>query len=361
MQFYPVKVKDIIRETADAATVVFDIPENLRPQFGYLPGQYLTLRYFQQGEEVRRAYSFSSSPVLDQDPAVSVKKVDMGRMSGYINDTLKAGDTIEVYPPQGRFTVEVNPANKRHYLLYGGGSGITPMMSILRTVLHSEPESRVSLFYANRNTESIIFWKKLDELVNSSKGRLQVYHNLDEAPAGWKGGSGRPGASSYVLWTREMQGELRGYDEQYYICGPSPMMELVKQGLNSMGIGSEKIHTEYFSQPTDKKPAPAGPVVVTANDFDPNAPVNAVLHISGKTSTIQIPKGSTILEAAKDEDLDPPYACQMGVCTTCRAKLTKGKVHMDEREGLSDAEINAGFILTCQSHPRSNELEMVFE
>ncbi len=353
--FHSIPVKEIIRETPDASTVVFDIPEALKSEFHYQPGQYITVRMEINGNEERRAYSFCSSPYTDANPAITVKKVADGRVSPRMNDVVKAGDFLQIMPPMGKFTVEPDPARKRHYVLFAGGSGITPVMSILKSVLHKEPESVVSLIYANRDTQSIIFAKSLETLQQEYEGRIRVIHCLEEAPAGFDGFIGRPAVPDYQKITRDVQ--LAGYPSEYYICGPGGMMEAVKNALTGLGVSGEHIHTEYFNAPIHDAPKTDGQTPEA--EFTGEATATILFH--GNEFEINVAEGQTVLEAAQEQDVDPPYACQMGVCTTCRARMMEGAVRMDEREGLSDAEIEAGYVLTCQSHPITAHIKLIYE
>lgn len=353
--FYPLKVSRIKRETDDAVSIAFQVPPHLKSQFSYQAGQYLTFHAVINGEEIRRSYSVCSSPYMDEMPVIAVKKVDQGRMSTFMNDALKEGDIIEAMPPMGKFTVEPDANRKQHYMLIGGGSGITPLYSILLTVLHREPQSSITLLYANRNTESVIFAQDLEKLAAEYADRLTIIHVYDTPPAGWHGLSG-------FLTTPMIHQVIRQYIEQpretvYYICGPGPLMQIAKSSLEMAGIPADHVRTEYFSAvSSEPKAAP----VVSATE-DATVPHDVKVEVYGKEHTITVKPGDTILNAAQDAGLEPPFSCTVGVCTTCRARVLSGKVHMDEREGLSDAEINEGFVLTCQSHPLTDGVHVVYE
>lgn len=355
--FHSIQIREVIRETPDASTIVFAIPSHLQSIFYYNPGQYVTLSLKLNGQEVRRAYSFCSSPFTDEFPAITVKKVINGQVSPFVNDQLKAGDTVDLMPPMGKFVPELNPANKKHYVLYAGGSGITPVMSILKSVLHQEPHSIVTLVYANRDEQSIIFKKVINQLLDTHASRLKVIHCLEQASAGFQGFTGRPGVSDYQSITQNLMRE--GYSNEFFICGPGGMMDAVKTALEGMHIPAEQIHSEYFTAPVSSKETPDMAQQAAEEPFDGTA--KATILFNGNEFEITIAKGVTVLDAAKDQNVDPPYACQMGVCTTCRAKVLEGSVNMDEREGLSDSEINEGYVLTCQSHPTSSKLKLIYE
>ena len=353
--FFPIRVSNVIRETADASTIVLDIPEHLKSNFNYLAGQYLTLSVNLNGQEARRAYSFSSSPYADQKPAITVKKVADGLVSPYLNEVLKPGDTLQIMPPMGKFTLIPDTQRSAHYVLFAGGSGVTPIMSILKTVLLKEPNSKVSLVYANRNEESIIFHQTLNQVQQENPNRLSIYHCLEETGSQEVYFKGRPSIQDYQKITQDIQ--QKSPVNAYYICGPGGMMDAVKSALTGLQIASEYIHTEYFTSPTNSTSSKA----VVEEEVAFTGTSQAIILFGGKTFEIEIPKGVTVLEAAKDQNVDPPYACQMGVCTTCRARMLEGKVEMDEREGLSDSEIEEGYILTCQAHPKSAKIKLIYE
>ncbi|HYG14188.1 MAG TPA: ferredoxin--NADP reductase [Bacteroidia bacterium] len=360
--FYPLRIKRITRETKDAATFAFDIPAELKEKFTYLPGQYLTLSTVINGKEIRRAYSFSSSPITDADPAVTIKKVPGGIFSTYMYDDAFEGQVIQVMPPMGKFTAHVNAVNKKHYVLYAGGSGITPIMSIAKTVLDMELQSRITLIYCNQGADCVIFDQQIKNFEANEGHRFRVIHCFDNPPAGWTGRSGRQNPEDFMALTRETR--VDGYSAEYFICGPAGLMDAVKLALATLGVSGDKVHTEYFTSPTGSSPKetvkPAG-IPAVYDEEETGGGQKAEITLNGKTREITIPPGVTILEAAKENDLDPPYACQIGVCTTCRARLTEGKVEMDEREGLSDSEIAQGYILTCQSHPTTPKVKLIYE
>lgn len=361
--FQSLKIKRIVRETKDAVSVVFDIPDNLKEKFAYLPGQYITLSTYIKGKEVRRSYSFSSSPVTDADPTVTVKKVNGGVFSTFINEDAFEGQVLQVIPPLGKFVVNINPSAKKHYVLFAGGSGVTPIMSIIKSVLAKETESKITLLYFNTDFDSIIFHKQIEDFTTQYADRFKVEYCLDNPPATWTGKRGRQSPESFVTMAREAQ--IAGYPTEYYICGPVGMMDAVKAALTTLGIATDNIHIEYFTAPTTnhKEVVSSTGNSIFGDEEETTLIGNpkATISLYHREYEIEVPKGVTILDAAKDADLDPPYACQMGVCTTCRAKLLEGEVVMDEREGLSDSEIKQGYILTCQSHPITPKVKLIYE
>jgi ring-1,2-phenylacetyl-CoA epoxidase subunit PaaE len=356
--FHEIKIKEVIKETSDASTLVFAIPETLKETFQYKAGQYVTISISVRGKEERRAYSFSSSPFVDQDLAITVKKVDDGAVSPILNDRMRSGDTVLLMPPMGKFTVPIESNNQKHYILFGGGSGITPLYSIIKSILHQEPKSTICLVYANRNKDSIIFDKQLSEDENRHSDRFKIIPILEEAFENYNGLTGRLNANQYAAIAKQETKTDR--ETEYLICGPSGMMEQVKKGLEGLNIAKENIHLEYFTAPAASPTEPV-PIIPSTETQDESGKHFAAIEFNGKHFHIEIPKGQTILEAAKDQDVDPPYACQMGICTTCRAKLLEGEARMDEREGLSDAEIADGYILTCQAHAISGHIKIKYE
>lgn len=353
--FHKLKIAAIAAETADAKTFYLEIPENLKDLYRYTAGQYLTFRYFENGEEVRRSYSLCTYEKTDANPGVTVKRVDMGKMSNYMNDKLNVGDEIEVMPPFGKFTVVPDANRKAHYVLFAGGSGITPCMGIAKAVLNDEPNSDVSLVYANRNPESVIFKTLLGDMEKQFGSRFKVIHNYDAAPLTWFGLKGYLTEDKIVnILHQKIGGSFTDYG--YYICGPSPMMDVVKKGLAKANVHPANIHNEYFGAPVSDKV-----VEETAEEAAFEGSANVTVNVYGRSSTITVDKNTTILKAAMKNGIDPPYSCTVGVCTTCRAKLHKGKVHMLEREGLTDEELDEGYVLTCQALPRSNDIELTYE
>ncbi|MBS3914033.1 MAG: ferredoxin--NADP reductase [Bacteroidetes bacterium] len=353
--FHTLKIAGKVQETADATSFFFEIPEDLKSIYQYTAGQYLTFRVFVNGEEVRRSYSHCTYSGMDAMPGVTVKRVDGGIMSNYMPDNLNVGDTIEVMPPYGKFTVVPDANRSTTYVLIAGGSGITPMMGIAKAVLKEEPLSNIILLYANRNPDSVIFKNTLAEMEKNSNGRLKIIHNYDSAPLTWFGLKGfLTEDKMHNILHSKIGGNFTTFG--YYICGPSPMMDVVKKGLAKAGVSNENIHTEYFGAPVSEKKIEE-PEEVAA--FTGTAKVT--VNVYGHSATFNVDKDTTILKAAMKNGVDPPYSCTVGVCTTCRAKVHKGLVHMMEREGLTDEEINEGYVLTCQSLPRSAEIDLTYE
>lgn len=344
--YHELKVKNIIQETKDAISIVFEQPAN---KISYKSGQFLTLIVPVQGKEVRRAYSLCSSPFVDADLAVSVKRVDKGLMSNWLPDNLKVGDKIKVMEPMGQFTTEFSKANKRHLVMFAGGSGITPMMSIIKSLLMQEPDSICSLIYCNRDIDSIIFKSQFDQLQTTYEGRLHVIHILDNAPMNWQGLSG--------LLNKEMLVKLFeripdwGLDKTTYLmCGPEGMMKNVEALLAEHQIPKEKVFKESFVAGVLDKPK---------KDEQPSGEKktrDVVIRYDGNEHTIAVPHNKTILETALDQGIDLPYSCQSGLCTACRGKALSGQVKLDEEEGLSKSERAEGYVLTCVGHPMTDDV-----
>lgn len=342
-KFVPLKVLEVIRETADANTIVFQAPGD--GSFSYLPGQYLTLKFDVDGESVRRAYSLCSSPTTDPHLAVTVKQVEGGKVSNFVAAQVKAGDTVEVMPPMGNFKLEVDPGRSHHYVLIGGGSGITPLMSIIKTVLAHEPQSKVTLLYGNRNIDSIIFKSALDAMAAASPDRFRVIYSLDSASGDWAGLTGQFNRQVLLGLLQDVM-NMDKLPKTFWLCGPAGMMAEAEAAMGFLGVPKDQLKKESFAAKLpdpDKAAAPAAAGKV--DDYT----IKVILD--GNEKEVFVKKSATILEAVIDAGMDPPYACQMGVCCTCRAKVSSGKVEMEEDEGLSDTEIDEGYVLTCQSHP----------
>jgi ring-1,2-phenylacetyl-CoA epoxidase subunit PaaE len=347
-KYYDLRVKNIVHETKDAISIVFEHPAGKKIE--YKSGQFLTLIVQAQGKEVRRAYSICTSPFVDDDLAVMVKRVEKGLMSNWLPDNLKAGSTIKVMEPMGQFTTEYQKGNKRHIIMFSGGSGITPMMSIIKSMLTQEPESIVSLIYCNRDIDSIIFKDELDKWETKYEGRLHVIHVLDNAPMNWQGYSG---LLSHDMLTKlfERMPDWGIANTTYLMCGPEGMMKNVESLLAQRTIPKEKIFKESFVQGTiDKEQKNVAPVVgeVKAREV--------TIRYDGQEYKIMVPPNKAILETALDAGIDLPYSCQSGLCTACRGKALSGQVKLDEEEGLSKSERAEGYVLTCVGHPLTDDV-----
>ena len=359
-RFNKLKVKAVTHETHDAVSVSFDVPDSLKAQYQYIPGQYMTLRLDAEGGALNRSYSFCSSPYAGEPMTIAVKRVEGGKGSNFINDQLKPGVEIDVMEPLGNFHTPLSGSNEKHYILFGGGSGITPLFAILKSVLLIEPKSRVTLFYGNRDTQSIIFRAKMDDWASRYADRFKVVYVLDREEVGWTGYKGFVVKDMAIKLLRENT-NLNFQHAEFFICGPTPMMKEVETALGVLGVPKERTHIEYFTAKAeeDKKAADVGSSAVSEVPFTGKTKVKIIYD--GNTVEFEVSEKESILHAALDAGYDPPYSCMVAACCTCRAKLVSGKVEMDDRESLTDAEIAKGYVLTCQSHPKSNGIVLNYD
>jgi ring-1,2-phenylacetyl-CoA epoxidase subunit PaaE len=366
MQFYPLQVKSTVPETADAVTLEFEIPEDLHEQFKYKQGQYVTLRFPEGEHELRRSYSMSSSP-LENRLAITVKKVPGGKVSSWLHDDVKTGAILEVAPPDGRFYNTLNPDKRRTYYLFGAGSGITPLMSILKTILEAEPMSAVFMLYGSRNEENIIFRDALERLTQRYAGQLHVEHVLSQpkkentggglfgifkkTTTNWQGKTGRIEGRKITEFLNENMPHGPEDECIYFVCGPGDLADTVKTTLTGRGIQAKQIHTEHF---VNAQHVP-GDIAETGGDK------RIIVHLKGKRIELPVPDGATILDVLVKDKQDPPYSCTAGACSTCMAKLISGKVSMDACYALDDDEVKNGYILTCQSKLDTAVVELTYD
>ncbi len=350
-RFHPLQVSDIRRETADAISVAFAIPAELRDDFAYAPGQYLTLRTVRDGQEMRRAYSICSG--LDQgELRVAIKRVDGGRFSEWAHQALRPGAVVEVMPPAGRFTVALDPDAERTYAGFAAGSGITPVIAILRTVLAREPLSRFLLFYGSRSTADILFREALEELKDRYMGRLSVFHVLSREQQDVAILHGRLDGEKAALIARHL---LPPDLDAAFVCGPEPMIGAVMGALAAAGIPRERILTERFTPVAGAGPRPPAPPAGAA----PHAV--ATIVADGRRTEVPVAEAETVLDAALRAGLDLPYSCRGGMCSTCRAKVAEGRVSMAVNYGLEPWETAAGFALTCQAVPQTPRVTVDYD
>ncbi|MEZ4825285.1 MAG: FAD-binding oxidoreductase [Bacteroidia bacterium] len=362
-RFYPVVI-DEIRDEAPGVYSLFFINPN--PEvFAYLPGQYMTVKVNLDGEELRRCFSLSSSPICDERLCITIKRIPGGRVTNYLREKVKVGDTLEIMPPMGHFAATPDPVQPRHYILIGGGSGITPLISIMKTVLLAEPESEVSLWYGNRSEADIIFREEIMEWKKKYPERLFLHLTLSQPGENWKGFSGRLEKNRIYDLVSEvfMTSELR---KVYYICGPEGMIEGAYAALDKHAVNHYDIYRELYttsapdSEEENPEEEPQETVISDGTESYSMTTQMVKVIMDGETHEISVAPDQVILRAAIQANLDPPYACQSGICTTCRAMLYSGVISMDETEGLSEEELNQGFILTCQSHPLTNDVEIEY-
>ena len=340
-RYHPLTVKAVVEETHDAKSLVFDVPAESAHQFDYKPGQFLTLRLPISGRYLPRCYSMSSTPGLDHSLRVTIKRVREGRASNWICDHIRAGDTIEVAPPSGVFT----PKNlDTDFLLLAGGSGITPILSILRAALH-RGQGRIVLLYANRDERSVIFREALKDLAAAHPRRLQVIHWLDSV-------QGIPSVAQLAEWARPCQ------HGQAFICGPTAFMATAEAALESIGMPDEQIHVERFvSLPeeggsAEQLPGPAVPEAVDSAEVE--------LLLDGQVHRLQCQGNETLLEAALRAGVDAPHSCQAGLCAACMCQVKEGSVHLRHNEVLDEKDLSKSWTLACQAVPTSQRVRIQF-
>lgn len=360
--FHTLSIREARQETRDAISLSFTVPTDLQPSYRYTQGQFLTLRTQLDGQEVRRAYSICSS--VDEYRRlgilrVAIKQVDGGVFSQFAQN-LSAGDQIEVMPPDGRFFTALDAQQARHYVAFAAGSGITPVLSIIKTTLASEPLSRFTLIFGNRHAESILFCEELEDLKDQYLERFSLHHILSRAPNEIALHHGRIDADKMAALLQLIP--AAGIDHAF-ICGPNDMIDCVERCLLAAGMSRQQIHTERFGTPLVRPGAQNGlqPEPEAGTYMDTETVALTVL-LDGKRHALRLPKhGASVLDVALQAGLDLPYACKGGVCCTCRAKLIDGKVAMAKNYTLEDWEVAQGFVLTCQSHPQSDTVTVSFD
>ena len=357
VNFHPLRVRKIEPDTQEAVVVSFEVPPDLREVFGFTQGQYLTLRADIDGQDLRRSYSICAG-VDDGELRVGVRKVRGGVFSNWINEHLKPGDSIKVMAPQGRFFVPIEPDAARHHVGIAGGSGITPILSIMKTVLGREPNSRFTLIYGNRQLRSTMFKEEIEDLKNRYMSRLVLQHVFSDEHTDAPINSGR--------MDREKIGEFlasvvpAGRIDHVYVCGPFQMNDEAEAALLAAGVPEERIHIERFGVALQ----PAGSVGAVVHEAKPGDAETAKIVIvrDGLSREIPFTKGQpSILDAASAAGMEVPYSCTSGVCGTCRAKVMEGEVRMERNFALDKKEVANGFILTCQAHPLTERVVLSFD
>ncbi len=359
-QFYPLTVVDVRPETDEAVCVTLAVPEAAREAFRFQPGQYLTLRADIDGEALSRSYSVCSAPEEEQ-LQIGIKRVPGGRFSNWANDRLRPGDVIESMPPQGRFTPRLDLANAKNYMMIAAGSGITPILSTIKAVLATEPNSRVTLIYGNRRSASVMFKDDLSFIKNRYLDRFQWINIMDEEDQGSDLLNGRIDNEKGAALHQAGLIDVTGTDEAF-ICGPEAMMSEVSRGFRASGLSDEQIHYELFSRSSEDAEAALKKARERQQTFGEEASSRVTVIADGRSLSFELAAvGENILDAGLHQGMELPHACKNGVCATCKAKLVKGKVDMDLTHGLEPREIEQGYILTCQAHPISEEVVVDFD
>ena len=342
--FHALRVAEIVRETEDAYSIRFEMPDDLTSAFAFKAGQHLTLRADIAGEEVRRNYSLCVAP-HEGLIKVTVKRIAGGAFSNWVGDQLKAGDTLDVMTPHGSFTTDFDASQSRRYVGFAGGSGITPIVSLIRTALSVEPQSRFTLFYGNRDASSVIFLDALADLKDRYMGRFELYHFLSDEEgdvALFNGMLDRTTCDAAIEALVDVPGEV----DAWFICGPGPMMDAAEAALVARDVAHDRIHIERF---TAGRPSAAVAAQMAALQQEATG-LTLSVTLDGRTRRIEF-DGANILDSARGAGMPAPFACKAGVCATCRARVKSGKVEMAARYGLTDEEVAAGYVLTCQSVP----------
>lgn len=351
LHFHKLTVKDIKAETADCVSISFDVPEKLKEEFRFTQGQNITIKT--NLDDVRRSYSICSSP-LENDLRVAVKKVANGVFSTFATEKLKKGDSLDVMQPTGTFFTEVKPSNRKDYVFFAAGSGITPVISIIKTILLTENHSKVTLVYGNKNMASIIFKEEIEGLKDKHLQRFRVYYILSRERTESDFNYGRIDVAKCNHLSKLIN--IEAIDD-FFICGPEQMIFTVKDFLGGWGVKADKIHFELFTTPTRKNTQ-----IYTAAKQTSEEGSEVTIKVDGRTYDFMLDYNSnTILDAGLAEGIDLPFACKGGVCCSCKAKLLEGKVEMEANYGLEDSEVKDGFILTCQSHPRSKKIVVDYD
>ena len=355
VHFHRLKVKEVKKETFDCVSIEFTIPPDLQEAFSFEQGQNITVKTTIGGEEIRRSYSICTAP-FENKLRVAVKKVDDGKFSCYANTVLKAGDELDVLPPTGKFNTKLKTENKKQYLAFAAGSGITPVISIIKTTLHTEPQSRFTLVFGNRGRSTIIFFEELEALKNKYIDRFNFINILSREKTDAPINSGRIDPVKLVELDK-----LLGYSgmDEFFICGPEEMIFCIKDFLEQHGIDKKKIHFELFTTPGQKQ-STASSRQSAVGSSGPSSKIT--VKLDGRSFDFNLGfNDDTILDAALKQGADLPFACKGGVCCTCKAKLLEGEVEMEVNWGLEQEEVEQGFILTCQSHPITEKVVVDFD
>lgn len=354
-KFFKISVKDIHRTTSDSVIITLDIPEEIQNHFNYKQGQYITFKETINNEEVRRSYSLCSSP-LDKEWKVGIKKVEDGRFSTFANDELKEGDVLMAMPPAGHFYTEVDTEAQKNYIAFAAGSGITPILSIIKTHLKAEKKSTFKLFYINQKVSSIMLKEEIEGLKNSYMERFEIFHFLTKQSRSVPLFNGRMDKDKLEVIFKT----IADYNttDHFFSCGPESMIFMIKDFLTEKGVDSKKIHFELFGTNTGKQSQKKAAIKEKLK----GKPCDVTIIEGGKSYNFEIEQGAdNLLDAALNNDADMPFACKGGVCATCKAKLLEGNVDMLVSYGLEEEEIQKGYILTCQAIPTCNKVVVDFD
>jgi ring-1,2-phenylacetyl-CoA epoxidase subunit PaaE len=346
-RYFQLQIKEVRKETEDTNTLVFEFPD--RP-FEYQPGQFLTLILPIKGEEKRRSYSLCTSPYTKENPAITVKRVESGSVSNFLNDHMKKGDVFDVMEPAGHFVPDLREGQAKKYVMFAAGSGITPIMSIIKSILIVEQNSTITLVYQNRNENSIIFKDELKKLQEQHPDRFEIIDVLSKPEGEWKGYRGRLSTATTSDILMDIA-ENKIERLQYFLCGPDGFMQKVIDTLVEFEVPENQIRKESFFTP-ETKPKAKEVVAPDSEAYD------VKVLLDGEEYDVLVPANKSILEAALDQQIDMPFSCQSGLCTACRGKLLSGEVMMDEDDGLSSEELEQGYILNCVSRPKSSGIKV---
>jgi ring-1,2-phenylacetyl-CoA epoxidase subunit PaaE len=355
--FHKLAVKDIRNETTDCVSISFYVPDELKEQFQFIQGQNITIKTIINDEEIRRSYSICSSS-LENELRIAVKKISNGKFSDHV-DKLSKDDVLDVLPPTGKFYTALNSYNKKNYIAFAAGSGITPVVSIIKTTLATEPQSSFTLVYGNRNRSSIIFKEELEAIKNRYMNRFILHHILSREKTDAVINNGRITEEKCDELNNKLI-DIKSKDE-FFLCGPEQMIFAVKNWLEKNEVDKKKIHFELFTVPGQKSGINRSPFIIQTKKFEGKTS-KVTIKLDGISFDFDLPfDGEPVLDAALKQGADLPFACKGGVCSTCRAKLIEGKVEMETNYALEPEELEKGFILTCQSHPRTEKVVIDFD
>ncbi|MFT4981600.1 MAG: ring-1,2-phenylacetyl-CoA epoxidase subunit PaaE [Bacteroidia bacterium] len=354
--FHPLEVVDIKRETVEAVSIKLRIPEELKEEFTFIPGQYVMFKHQINGEELKRSYSISSSP-QEGELRVGVKEVPDGRFSTFANQDLKIGDTLNTLAPRGRFVIHTDASNSKHYVSFCAGSGVTPIISMMKHVLETEPKSKFTCFYGNRYASTIIYLDEINVLKNRFPDRLEIHYVMSKEEMG-----------SDFFRGRIDEDKIRKYSEilfdpqqvdGFYMCGPEQIIHAAKKVLQEKGVDEEKLHFELFGTPN---PTAGFATQTVSKEQAKSVKSQITVVMDGDEFKFEMEPGSkTVLDAADEAGLDVPFSCKGGVCCTCLARIKEGEVDMELNYSLTDKEVESGLILTCQAHPKTATLKVDYD